>query len=87
MVDKIKYWESRKQNKRGQEALPEPTLLRKSNLMFVMRKGGPVAANRKQRRHKVIDRTFTKKGYRDGVRIQNGRHSSKTQGLLRDSHQ
>ena len=69
MFDKIKYWANRKENKRGQEGLPEPTLLKKSNVMLVMRKGGPVAQNRKQRRHKVVDRTFTKKGHRNGTKI------------------
>lgn len=64
MFDKQAYWKRRKQGLRGQEELPEPKLIKTSNVMLGFDKGGnPVARNNRDRHRKIVDRTFTKKGY------------------------
>lgn len=64
MFDKETYWKKRKQRLRGQESLPEPKLIQTSNVMLGFDSTGrPVAKNRRVRRKKVADRTYTKKGY------------------------
>lgn len=63
--DKVVYWQRRKEGKRGQDELPAPKLFKTSNVMLGFERGGkPVPKNRKQRRQRAIDRTFTKKGYK-----------------------
>lgn len=44
---------------------PKPKLVKESGIMMV----DDVPMNHKQRRKRVIDRRFTKKGYRDGRKI------------------
>lgn len=65
MFDEAQYWKNRKQGKRGQEDLiPKSKLIKESDVsMGFSPTGQMIAKNRKVRRQKAVDRTFTKKGY------------------------
>lgn len=70
MFDNKKYWENRKNGLRGQENLSqEPKVVRESGVEMQMTRKGLIAMPRYKRRHKLVDRHQTKKGFVYGVKI------------------
>lgn len=62
MVNKEQYRENRKNGLRGQGK--KPILSR-----FILTSATPPGGNREQRRNRILDRLFNKKGYRNGKPI------------------
>jgi hypothetical protein len=61
-MNKTEYRENRKKGLRGQGK--HPVLSR-----FILTSATPPGGNREQRRKRLLDRLFNKKGYRNGKKI------------------